>query len=691
MGTVARRSIGRPQAKDKPTTHSRGRRLKSPFDFGTPGGPDSHVLPFVPPLLLLPIVGALLRHYADESAMVWVPILISVVAVALATLAYHQAHARRMLLRVHVSVSVYVAIESLAVHMVVGPFGNSTWAWLWIIIGCAWAVSWIIPRTDSVRGNGSDTHAKTGLDEMLGVPGATARRIETTPFRERWRVHLKGGQDASDMQSAATQVTSRRSLPPGSVQVHASRKHADEAYVTVVKKDALARPIRWPGPSAPGASIAEPLITGLYEDGEPVTYNLIGRPDPENPQAAPAVGATVGMPGAGKTFGAMVEVGEVLSRNDVVVWWADPIKGAQSVKPILSALDWFVSTVPRCEQMLHAVDRLIPIRAEYLGSKGLDMWVKGCGIPFLYVHLEEASRVIPDSDYFTQLTQAVRSVGIFLDTSQQRASANTFDTDARHNLGLVRCYGVGDDKSAGMVLSDDVLDAGVRPEVWRNDFPGRHVIQAPSIPQSRWPITARSFYATKEQLAQVASQARRVSLSDAEIHALGVVYTSRKRYDDEEGSTAVANLMMPPQWGTPDEEDETVPPIPEELLEGLDDIDPRAEIDTDGVSVDLSDVLTPGAEMTVAQRHSAFIGIVADLLASESEEVTAADFVGRWLAIPGMTLAQRPALQGRLTRMCALGAAVRVSHGRYRLERNAVAVLQSNTDSDDDDEREWLP
>jgi hypothetical protein len=89
--------------------------------------------------------------------------------------------------------------------------------------------------------------------------------------------------------------------------------------------------------------------------------------------------------------------------------------------------------------------------------------------------------------------------------------------------------------------------------------------------------------------------------------------------------------------------------------------------------------------MTVAQRHSAFIGIVADLLASESEEVTAGDFVERWLALPGMTMAQRPALSRRLTRMCDVGAAQRVSHGRYRLERNAVAVLQSDTESDDDD------
>jgi hypothetical protein len=707
------------------------RKRKIGIVIGREGGLNDFILPFAIPFGL-PILGTALHAEGGQPPIVyWVPGFIMVLGAFVAWVSFHQTAPRRMFHRMHLAGSWFFAIGSLSIHMAIGP-GNAAyshaWAWLWVLAGCAFAASWLTPRFETVRGDGKDDHdakTKSGLDEMLGVPGAHARMRAKTKFREVWRVWLKDGQDFEDMQKAARAIASRRKLEPGSVRVMVAkvrgRKRADVADVVMALNDPLKGRIDWPGCSAFGESIALPLRTGMYEDGTLVKFLLPGREDTSNPLSAAAVGATIGKQGSGKTQGGNVELVEVISRNDVDVWYIDTAK-AQQNSAILGACTYVASTAAQARALLAALNRLIPVRAALLGAHGYKQWQQGCGLRFLYVRIEEAARVIPDSDDFVTLTQAVRSVGIFLDTSQQRAATTTFDSDARFNVGRVKCYGMGDDLSAGMLLPEDVLDSGVAPQLWGNDFPGRHLITAPSIPREKWSMPAKDYAITDGQITDVVQRSAvfRGPLTDDELAAISPAVTKMcghsvqdsaptkttkdvptmvtdeatrldelrrllaskgidldELFDDEDDTNAA--LMM-------DGDDmRTLMPKPPEPLDGYDGTEP---IDTDD-EADFRDALVPGDALSYEARVAAFNRIVASLLVAgqgQAVDVCTADFVDAWFAIPGIGASQRPALQRLITRLVEDGGAQRIGHGRYRLESGADRMLEGMTESEDDDD-----
>jgi len=661
-----------------PATQAAAKPLRG-IDVGRRGGIDRWLLPFAIPLVVVPLLGYVLYVKARNSnAYMWVPAFIMVGAVGLAALAYNYAGPRRRILRIHHAVSMLYIVGSLAVHVAVGP---AAWAWLWFLCGMAWGVSWLIPRFDTVRGHGDDTHDQSsGIDDMLGMTGARAKPVSIGQIRERWKVKLANGDDAEVVQKAARRIASLRGLAPGSVRAVQDRRNAAQADVTILRHDVLADPIPWPGPSRFGGSIADPIRKGLYEDGEFNEFALFGYAG----KAAPAIGVTVGMPGAGKTNGAKIAAAEVMTRRDAIYWHGDPIKGAQSWGPLQRRTDWYVSSKAGCLAMLAAIDRLVPVRAALLGARSLEEWQQGCGIPALVVNIEEASRVIGDSAQFVALSQSIRSVGIFLMTSQQRASATTYDTDARHNLGLAIVYGTGDAVSAGMVLDESVLDAGVRPDMWRNDWPGRCVVTAPSIARERWTIEARDYSPSADDLEMWMIRADNElgpapSFTAQETAALGTVYTSRK--GKPLNDTPTLHVVT-----TDESDDEVTDEVDDEETDGIapfvadfSDLsdedhalfdgagDPREPIDTDaeGLDFDFSDLMPDGPPLPNSARPEAFGRMLSGFLVRAggvSVSVTAGELADAWFDIPGVS---RSSLSRLLSRAVRLGAMTNDTYGHY--------------------------
>jgi hypothetical protein len=651
--------------------------LRSPFDIGRRGGADRWVLPFVLPLALLPIVGQALHVFGGSAPTVyWVPALIVILGAGLGTLAFLQTHARSALIRVHVGLSVGTAVISLAVHEVIGPFGNSTWTWLWVLIGSAWAISWLVPRFDHVRGDGQDgRESVTPMDEMLGVVGAKVKLIEKTAVRERWRVRLSGGQDFTQLQAAVRKIAALRHVAIGAVRVIGSRTRADEAEVQVVLKDSLSKPTPWPGPSRPGGSIAEPIEVGVYEDGEVERITLTGRSDPKDPLPPAAVGVALGMPGAGKTIFAQLACAEILTRAETAVWWADPIKGRQSLGPIEDGIDWCVETVQQAHQMLDALDRLVKVRANHLGKMGLQIWEPGCGLRWIFCHIEEASRILPDSDSFTQLTQAVRSVGIYLDVSMQRGADTSFNTDARHNLGIIAAFGSGDGHASGWILPDEIADAGVFPEMWRNLTPGLHVLVAPGVERERWAIPARIYLADAEKVRRAVAEAKhlRGPLTAAEQAAAGPLYLKQAKFA---GARTEAPAPDAEDLTNDDEEEPNAMPKRPEEIEGI-QVNPREGIDVEDVA-DLTQngpVYTP---LTLAQRRARFAEILRDVLATDPGkpvDIDSMQLTEPWLSTRGITPSQRPALQRLIAALVEKHGAERLAHGRYRIFPGADTLM----------------
>jgi len=85
-------------------------------------------------------------------------------------------------------------------------------------------------------------------------------------------------------------------------------------------------------------------------------------------------------------------------------------------------------------------------------------------------------------------------------------------------------------------------------------------------------------------------------------------------------------------------------------------------------------VYTPGSAMSADERNRAFRDMIADLVGTE---VTTAVLVERWMKIPGMTSAQRPALSRRISWLVEIGAATKTAHGRYQLAEDALTRIDA--------------
>lgn len=131
-------------------------------------------------------------------------------------------------------------------------------------------------------------------------------------------------------------------------------------------------------------------------------------------------------------------------------------------------------------EQIEAIKRAIPIRTDYLTSKGLDHWVRGCGINFVIFHLEEAAR-FAKVDELIELVEAARSAGISIVISLQRATNDRLKTSARYNLGGNMCFGVKMKRDASFGLSEYAIEAGASPHMWQDKKPGYHYLEVTGL------------------------------------------------------------------------------------------------------------------------------------------------------------------------------------------------------------------
>ncbi|MFC8796086.1 sporulation protein SsgA, partial [Streptomyces cinereoruber] len=126
----------------------------------------------------------------------------------------------------------------------------------------------------------------------------------------------------------------------------------------------LKTPTLWPGPFAPGQSVAVPLRIGVYDDGSDLVLPLLD-----------AIHILImGMTGSGKTEGALDVLFELLTRSDVAVWLSDAAKAGQDFQPLVPALDWAALDTPSAGAMVAAVQAVIPARTAWLRDHGYRAW-----------------------------------------------------------------------------------------------------------------------------------------------------------------------------------------------------------------------------------------------------------------------------------------------------------------------------
>lgn len=580
------------------------------------------------------------------------------------------------------------------------PFWHSQVFWSIFFPGLFFALSWNMPRTRAVHGEGKDTHT-SGLDlDKIGLSPATVLRNSKVIPGEIIVEHAMG-EDTTVLQQSLVKLESFAKLAAGTLTAQIG-KHRGQSVMKAIDPRALDLPVMYPGPSRPGASITEPLRTGQYADGQP--HEFVN----ENH------GLTVGFTDAGKTFEAYYKVTEMLTRIDVVVWWNDPIKGMQSAGPVLPGIDWAAQDDREAKLMLKAIMAAIPARTNELGRLGYTKWTaevfRKHRIPKLFIQFEEGAWLV-ESGTLVKIAERARSAGIDFEISQQRASYDRMDTSVRAMLGRRTCFGVDSTTDAEFCLSASTLDAGASPHIWRAGKKGAFYREADTVPGSRWPIPARSYVLPakpddpKEFDATVLTKVilehshLRATLDPVTVAALGPAYANRAKTAPA-GAALVGTVIPAPRipamaGGLPvddldaDEGDDDVftdedldedlgLPMPD--LSDLSGVDPREDVPDATDDVDLSN---DEPVLPTAQRNEKFRQLIQEYLERGQTSVAQAELASRWADIPGA--GGRPWPYMRLQAYEREGLAARDEDDPRLWVFTPAAGARTVTVSDDDD------
>ncbi|MBC3981270.1 conjugal transfer protein TraB, partial [Streptomyces sp. AC536] len=407
--------------------------------------------------------------------------------------------------RRHATFTAGAASSYLTVASMTNPLGGTQLSVL-ALGGATLAASWNVRktmRTDPDKTKASDGQGGSGETGLLAKSIGKAKlalrgepKVEPNKVTADFKITAPGELTTEEIGRRINYIATELNVSPTSVRVISDPDSAAYGQIVIVPEDMLKTPKPWPGPSAPGGSITEPIVFGLYEDGAPERIWLPANEDKKNPRNATHFGV-FGMNGSAKSSAMIDILIEILTRHDVIVWGMDPAKGEQTFGPLLPYMDWVEITEAGGNDMIDTLPQVITARAGALGRAGFKNWTpaafKKLGMPYMAVVIEEAGRFFRNGAELEGLVQEARSAGISIFISLQRPSATSMPTDVREQLGGVLCFGVKGSTTADMALPDDVRDRGARPEVWENRQPGKNYCVAPGVDEELYAMPARSF------------------------------------------------------------------------------------------------------------------------------------------------------------------------------------------------------
>ena len=562
---------------------------------------------------------------ADSLHLPWITPLVALAGTVLAGVAYKAAGTRSGITRAHATITVAIVTAWLLTCAITAPWRQPL-VGIWLFGGATLALSWNIRR--ALRG-GEESGGAGALFEKVKLAGVQAKAIDVAPNKVTAPLALPPGEiSVEEVQGAVDKIASALRLPKGSVRVVGDPDDTSQATMTIVPVDVLRHPQPWRGPSAPGGSIAEPIVPGVYEDNE---LQRMFFPGDKATQRQAATWIVQGMKGSGKTGGAKNCWTEMLTRRDNNLIVLDPSKGEQSVA-FLGDSTSVVIGHKQCQQVMSRVPDVITDRATSLGRWGFDEWTPEVferhGMPYLVIWVEESTRVLEDAATMTRIAQECRSAGISVVFSLQKASFRQMSTDVRSQIDGVWCFGVKDIDDAAFTLSEQVIDAGARPDKWQNRRVGCNYVEGPGIDEDRLSIPGRTFTATDDERAQViaahadirpelwAPTAKILGLATQPANQKGGAVVPITTH------TTTATSALADDWDNgvlSDEDDRTPIALPADPEPDLEDLDPDAELPED------PDMVLPGGRPTRAQARQRLRAAVEQLVANGRTDITVRD------------------------------------------------------------------
>lgn len=412
--------------------------------------------------------------------------------------------------RAHSTLTTMACLEGIAVSTAINPATPGALS-AWAILGGGTALSWTIRRAvNTATGQGEQgPKAITGdlVDTVRALKNAKIDRPQVDGGRVRAAIHAPGGVET--IQQSTKEIAAALGVGANAVRVQPDPDDASRAELVVVPRDHLRTMTEWPGPSTPGGSITDPVRVGVYEDGTPAELWFPG--DPHAGRNACHYGV-YGTNGSGKSSGAELAWAEILTRRDVALMLADPVKGAQTLGAYRESAAWVAMSKDECRGMIRALPDMIAARANQLGEWGYKEWTPDVfarhGMPYIVAWFEESAALFRDEigDDITGLLETARSAGISIVISLQRPSIGTVSGDDREQISGTLCFGVKQSSTARMCLPSEVLAQGAAPEVWSNRRPGYAYLVGPGVDEDRFATPLRTYRLDPARIAEAVEE-----------------------------------------------------------------------------------------------------------------------------------------------------------------------------------------
>ncbi|MGW2393940.1 hypothetical protein ACWCYK_31280 [Streptomyces lydicamycinicus] len=480
----------------------------------------------------------------------------------------------------------------------------------WLLAGTGMSIAnnlWSAFGGKTKEGKGNSKWSR--LESQIGLAQHELKEAESNGRGTvTAKVEAKDGATADEFARKIPALASALKVGAGRITHTVNDDDVSDITVRVQVADLLKDGVRWPGPSAFGTGFGDtPLPLGRYEDGADLLLNIPGvLRDPQGLETGNVEHCVAqGTNGAGKTQGNAVMITEASTRSEVSIFLLDCAKPDQDYGHIRHAADMWITEERDVKRFFKQMGPVIKARAAYLASKGLARWEPGCGLNFLLIICEEAADYA-DGDAYAKVLRTIRAAGGWVETSIQRATHDQMDTTARSNHPAGMAYGLADGAEAAYVLPPEAIEAGAFPG-WGNRKPGYLYAAGMGIPQERWAVTARTYFADRDTLAAAVTAGMnvRTPLDSVTADALGPLWTNRTSFTTPLLASSAAAPVAPPAPS------QTEAPAPAEEAGGRDDLDEEmADEDEEDVEVD---------EEMLAQETEEMLAMLEDLLNEDPE------------------------------------------------------------------------
>lgn len=494
-----------------------------------------------PILCMLSLPGTWLAHrfFGTGAAAGWTGFFLALGCVALVAFTSWAARPRGPVMRGMATGNVVAGCMWTVPAVLNGPFhavSMAAWTVGTIVLSAAVAVYRIMRQA---RGAGQGSVLQGEFEELgdavKQLRGVKFSRPQITGAKATTHVVMPPGRTFDEVAGAKKETASLLDVPATAIRVQPDPDSERRGTLSVVPVDQLKYALPDPGLSAPGGSIAEPIVLGRTEEGEPAEIILPG--DPSIHRNAVGVAGVVGMSGSGKTELLLRLIAEAGSRRDNELSIIDARKGGQLPAYVRRMARRTAYGIDAAEDLIEGLPARVAERARQLGQMGHKQWVEGCGIPFETFVVFEASAIVARSSTIVDISESVRSVGICVILELQRATYDRLPTSARSNITAWIVLGVEREDDADAALAEETIAAGAAPWKWKNTKPGYFYLQWGGREQAQWASPNRSYICTDHEREQMIADALGWSDPGAPVPAPAEVgeVVERSNDDDDDG------------------------------------------------------------------------------------------------------------------------------------------------------------